>query len=84
MRIARAHPTLAALMLLAFSAHAQTVMRCGTDLITPGDTKEQVLTACGEPDYVEGYRRFYNTETKQPRIIVFTGAGRVEAIKTVL
>ena len=73
---------LAALLGAPLSAHAQ--MRCGTELIVVGDTKAQVVDACGEPDYIDGYRWYYHSETQQPRVIVFNSAGQVEAIKTVL
>lgn len=36
-------------MLLTASAHADRALRCGTQLVRPGDTKAEVLAVCGEP-----------------------------------
>lgn len=43
------HPALAVLLLLAAPASVQAAMRCGTELITEGDTVLELLNACGEP-----------------------------------
>ena len=40
----------ASLMIIAADAHA---FRCGNALVAEGDTKIDVLRACGEPDYRE-------------------------------
>ena len=51
----RLSPLLAILLLGSGNALA---LRCGSHLVAEGDTKLQVLGACGEPDYKEwiGYR----------------------------
>lgn len=75
---------LAALLLPPPAAFAQAPMRCGTELVEIGDTKAQVLQACGEPDYVDGYRWYYEMGPGVPtRIVVFTPAGVVTSIDTV-
>jgi outer membrane protein assembly factor BamE (lipoprotein component of BamABCDE complex) len=58
-------------------------MCCGGELVQPGDTKEQVVDACGEPDYIDGNRWYYNTRTDQPRIVVFNAVGLVDTIEIV-
>ena len=41
--------------LSALNAHADLGLRCGTRLITAGDTIERVLNECGEPSYVDSW-----------------------------
>lgn len=78
-----AHLVLAGVLLLPLTASGQEPMRCGNDLIDIGDTKAQVLEACGEPDYVDGNRWYYETGAPTPpRIVVFNPAGLVTAIET--
>jgi len=43
------------LALYAFDAGADSGFRCGTRLITAGDTIERVLNECGEPSLVESW-----------------------------
>lgn len=75
---------LVALLSIPLAIQAREPMRCGNELVDRGDTKEQVLRACGEPDYVDGYRWYYQTgQTEPARIVVFTPAGIVTAIETV-
>ena len=41
--------------LLALNVNADLGLRCGSRLITPGDTIERVLNECGEPSFVESW-----------------------------
>ena len=41
--------------LSAFNTRADLGLRCGTRLITTGDTIERVLNECGEPSHVESW-----------------------------
>ncbi len=41
--------------LLASAAYADLGLRCGTRLITTGDTIERVLNECGEPSLVQSW-----------------------------
>ena len=45
------------LIALTVLAHpvASQAFRCGTSLITEGDTKAEVAQECGEPDYVDSW-----------------------------
>lgn len=75
--------TLAAMLAAPAAVQAREPMRCGNELVEQGDTKGQVLNACGEPDYVDGYRWYYDMgENEAPRIVVFTPDGTVTAIET--
>jgi hypothetical protein len=41
-------------LVFGFSGKVSAIgLRCGTRLITVGDTKSKVLAQCGEPDYTE-------------------------------
>ena len=41
-------------LLFGFSGNVSAIgLRCGTRLITVGDTKSKVLAQCGEPDHTE-------------------------------
>jgi hypothetical protein len=39
------------------SFNAAYAMRCGNHLVKPGDYKDDVLTRCGEPDFVETHTK---------------------------
>ena len=39
--------------LMSDTAHAG--IRCGTDVVTEGDTSVEVLSSCGEPQYVDSW-----------------------------
>ena len=47
--------TLGVLLGLQFAPAALAGIRCGTDVITEGDTSVEVLSACGEPQYVDSW-----------------------------
>lgn len=47
------------LSLLVFSSQAYA-LRCGTKIVSVGDSKHKVLNLCGEPSYVETYERPYS------------------------
>lgn len=36
--------------LTAFAAHADATFRCGSELVKPGMTQQEILSRCGEPD----------------------------------
>jgi hypothetical protein len=45
------HLTIAAVgALCAFAAHPDVAFRCGSELVRPGMTQQEVLSQCGEPD----------------------------------
>lgn len=82
MRKPLSYLALAAVLSMAPGAFAQVALRCGNVLVNVGDTKVQVLSACGEPDFVDGNRWYYETEqTKLLRVVVFNDAGVVTAIQ---
>ena len=69
------------LLILCGSAVAQT-LRCGSQLIVPGDTKYEVLKACGEPAYREVIsgaderkveQWIYTRRGQLPKILTFRG-----------
>jgi hypothetical protein len=39
----------ASIIFLSFSSHEALAFRCGTGLVTEGDSKSQVLATCGKP-----------------------------------
>jgi len=56
--------------LMSSSAHAG--IRCGTEVVTEGDTSVEVLSTCGEPQYVDAWfeerikRDFYPYSSYNP------------------
>lgn len=73
-------------------AHAGEAMRCGSNLVVPGNTKYDVLRKCGEPDYIEVVSSAIERRTEEwyydygaasfPRVLTFEGY-RLFSIKTV-
>ncbi|SEN14161.1 DUF2845 domain-containing protein [Nitrosomonas marina] len=67
-------------------------MRCGSNLIVPGNTKLDVLKKCGEPDYIEVISSAIERRTEEwyydagaasfPRVLTFEGY-RLISIQTV-
>ena len=58
-----------------------TDMRCGTNLVGPGDTEYKVVSACGEPTFRRGNVWFYDRgSTFFVKEIHFMG-GKVSRIK---
>ncbi len=45
--------------MMFFSSQAYA-LRCGTKVISEGDSKHRVLQYCGEPSYVDSYQRHYS------------------------
>jgi len=41
-------------LLLAMSVHAGWTMRCTNGIVDTGDTVQQVITACGQPNFKQG------------------------------
>lgn len=50
------------LVLLAAAGSANAAMRCGTELIAPGDSVLKLLNACGEPAYGDPALYFGTTD----------------------
>ncbi len=44
-----------AVLCLSGSAGAETSFRCGTELISAGDTRNKVLQKCGEPTAIDSW-----------------------------
>jgi hypothetical protein len=72
---------LAISLLLAGSAAAQEVIRCGTRLVQPGDTVYAVLKRCGEPDVVDGNYWFYDQGSGRLLKVLIFFAGKLERIE---
>jgi hypothetical protein len=69
----------AASLSLQFPVHAEA-MQCGSNLVNPGDTENQVLSACGEPASRQDNRWIYQREGDLPKILTF-GGGVVMSIE---
>jgi len=81
-------------MLVIFSstAYANDVMRCGSHLITLGDTKPDVIKKCNKPEYIEVISSAIERRTEEwyydsgsgsfPQVLAFEGY-RLINIKTV-
>jgi hypothetical protein len=59
--------------------HADS-LRCGGDIISPGDTEQQLLGACGNPTSREGADWLYEIEGSIP-VVVTIGNGVVMFIR---
>ena len=67
---------LAVMLPLVFAATAQASLgfRCGGDIIDVGDSEAELLEKCGEPDFREGYRMYYERDGQDYMIEVHIGA----------
>jgi len=72
---------LAAILISAapFIACAES-LRCGGDIISPGDTEQQLLDACGSPTAREGDDWLYEMPGSLP-VVVSIGRGVVTFIR---
>ena len=57
-------------------------MRCGTNLIEPGDSQYEVATKCGEPTFVEQNRWHYDWGPHTFIKILYFTDGQLQAIET--
>ena len=67
-------------------------MRCGSYLVSPGDTKQDVYKKCGEPEYMEVISSAVERRTEEwyydsgaasfPRVLTFEGYRLID-VKTV-
>lgn len=42
-------------MTISATAGSSYAFRCGTSLVSEGDTKPEVIQKCGEPDYIDSW-----------------------------
>lgn len=54
------------LLLMSVSATAEDSFRCGSKLVSIGDSKYQVLAKCGEPSYTEVRREKKSSAISTP------------------
>ena len=93
--MSRSHVFLLSIILMLHSTavtNASETMRCGSNLIAPGDTKYEVLRKCGEPEYIEVVSSAIERRTEEwyydssaasfPRVLTFEGY-RLLSIKTI-
>ena len=75
------HSILAAILILAvpFVSYAGS-LRCGGKLISPGDTEQQLLDACGAPTSRKGAEWLYEKPGSVP-VVVTVGRGVVSFIR---
>lgn len=71
---------LATLLTLTLSSVSAEPMQCGDNLVSPDDTKAQVIERCGEPTSREGETWTYQHQNEIPKIITF-GRGVVMFIE---
>jgi hypothetical protein len=46
-------PLFFTLVITSTTSYANDTMRCGSHLVSLGDTKQDVYKKCGEPEYIE-------------------------------
>ena len=68
------------LYLSGLSVPSASPMECNGNLVSAGDTEEQVLATCGEPTSRRDNRWIYEREGDLPKILIF-GNGVVMFIK---
>jgi hypothetical protein len=68
------------LYLIGSSATRASPMECNGNLVTVGNTEQQVLATCGEPAARQENRWIYQPEGDLPKILTF-GNGVVMEIK---
>jgi hypothetical protein len=75
------HSILAAILILAtpFASYAGS-LRCGGSLISPGNTEQELLDACGAPTRSEGSEWLYERSGKVP-VVVTVNRGVVSFIR---
>jgi hypothetical protein len=63
--------SLLAFIVLIYAAPSQAeTLRCGSKLITVGETKSQILAKCGEPDFVENVEAPVRARGLDGRVVV--------------
>jgi len=78
----RAYPPLIAtiLYLIGSPVTRASPMECNGNLVSVGDTEQQVLATCGEPTARRENRWIYQREGDLPKILIF-GNGVIMQIK---
>jgi Protein of unknown function (DUF2845) len=81
LRLLKTYLTLFALVTTAAVYSDAAAMRCGTNLIEPGDSQYEVAMKCGKPAFIEQNRWHYDGGPHTFIKILFFTNGQLQAIE---